>query len=156
MAAPNHPLGADAPTEDHVGLAFGALAFAAAFGVGLNAAVGLVVRTLQAGAPAEEQLSLGGAPALVLLLGTFLACMAAAVAAWRILAPIHNTFRQGMLAMVSFFAAFVLSMLTMPVDRAFGRAGLAGVLVVSLIGAFLIGRRLGRAGARGAQGRGSW
>ncbi|MGE0440019.1 MAG: hypothetical protein AB7S39_05970 [Gemmatimonadales bacterium] len=146
MAEPTHPLGPDAPTEDYVGLAFGALAFSAALGVALNAAVGFVVRTIQASSPEQQTLNLGGADAMVLLLGTLLACMASAIATWRIMNPARNTFRQGMLAMVSFFAAFVLSMLSMPVDRAFGRAGLGALAAVGLVACLLIGRRIGQAG----------
>lgn len=139
-----HPLGPDAPTEDHVGLAFGALGFSAAFGLSLNAVVTFVVRTLQAGETPTEQLDLGATSAMVLFTGTFLACFASAIATWRITAPVRNAFRQGMLAMVSFFAAFVLSILTMPIDRAFGRAGLAVLAVASFGLAALIARRIGR------------
>jgi hypothetical protein len=46
--------------------------------------------------------------------------------------------------MVSFFATFVVSMVTMPVDRLLGPPGLAGLAAVALAGAWLIRRRLGR------------
>jgi len=140
-----HPLGPDAPTEDYVGLAFGALAFSILLGLGLNAIVALVVRTLQSRATPASGLELGAPPALALLAGTFLACFAAAIAAWIIMTPIRNAYRQGMLAMVSFFGSFVVSMVTMPVDRMLGRAGLVGLAAVAMAAAFLIGRRLGRA-----------
>lgn len=140
----SHPLGPDAPTEDHVGLAFGALGFSAAFGLSLNAVVTFVVRTLQAAEVPTEQLDIGSSSAVVLFTGTFLACFAAAIATWRITAPVQNAFRQGMLAMVSFFAAFVLSILTMPIDRGFGRAGLAVLAVATFALAMVIARRLGR------------
>ncbi len=140
-----HPLGPDAPTEDHVGLAFGALAFSLVFGLGLNAIVALVVRTLQSRAAPAGGLELGAPPAVVLLAGTFLACFAAAIAAWLIMTPIRNAYRQGMLAMVAFFGSFVVSMVTMPVDRLLGRGGLIGLAAVAMVAALLVGRRIGRA-----------
>ena len=131
---------------DFVGLAFGALAFSASLGLALNAAVGLAVRTLQTAEQAAQRLEMGAPTAVVLFAGTFLACFAAAIATWRVMAPARNTFRQGMLAMVSFFASFVLSVVTMPVDRAFGRLGL-GVLCLGALGlALLLGRKIGRIG----------
>ena len=127
---------------DFVGLAFGALAFSASLGLALNAAVGFVIRTLQTAEQAAQRLELGAPTAVVLFAGTLLACFAAAIATWRVMAPVRNTFRQGMLAMVSFFASFVLSVATMPVDRAFGRAGLVGLFLGSLALALLLGRKI--------------
>lgn len=117
----------------------------AALGLALNAAVGFVVRTLQTAEQAVQRLEIGAPTAIVLFAGTFLACFAAAIATWRVLAPVRNTFRQGMLAMVSFFATFVLSVVTMPVDRAFGRIGLGGLCLGALALAFFLNRRITRA-----------
>ncbi len=116
----------------------------AALGLALNAAVGFVVRTLQTAEQAVQRLEFGAPTAVVLFAGTFLACFAAAVATWRALAPVRNTFRQGMLAMVSFFASFVLSVVTMPVDRAFGRGGLAVLCLGALTLALFLNRRIAR------------
>ena len=117
----------------------------AALGLALNAAVGFVVRTLQTAEQAGQRLEIGAPTAIVLFAGTFLACFAAAIATWRVLAPVRNTFRQGMLAMVSFFASFVLSVVTMPVDRAFGRIGLGVLGLGALALAFFLNRRIARA-----------
>jgi hypothetical protein len=130
---------------DYVGLAFGALAMSAALGLALNAAVGFVVRTLQTAEQAAQRLDIGAPTAVVLFAGTFLACFAAAIATWRVMAPVRNTFRQGMLAMVSFFASFVLSVVTMPVDRAFGRTGLVLLSLSALTLAIVLNRRIARA-----------
>ncbi len=130
--------------RDFVGLAFGALALSASLGLALNAAVGFVVRTLQTAEQAAERLDIGAPTAVVLFAGTFLACFAAAIATWRVMAPAQNTFRQGMLAMVSFFASFVLSVVTMPVDRAFGRTGLGLLFLSALALALVLGRKIGR------------
>jgi hypothetical protein len=110
-----------------VGLAFAALRFAITTGIALNALVALTVRTLQANGPRPTAVDLGSAPAVILLGGTFVACLVAAVATWRIMARARSPYRQGMLAMVSFFASFVGSMIAWPIDGAFGRAGLAAL-----------------------------
>jgi len=93
--------------------------------------VALAVRTLQANRPAPAAIDLGGAPAVTLLAGTFVACLLAAVATWRVMAPARSPYRQGMLALVSFFASFVGSMIAWPIDRAWGRAGLLGLVIVT-------------------------
>ncbi len=142
---PPHPLGADAPHEDFVGLAFAALRFAIAAGVGLNALVTLAVRTLQANRPASAAIDLGGAPALTLLGGTFLACLFAAIVTWKLMAPARSPYRQGMLAMVSFFASFVGSMVAWPIDRAWGRLGLVGLAALAALVAALGWRSVRRA-----------
>lgn len=134
----------DDTDHDFVGLAFGALAFSASMGLALNAAVGFVVRTIQTAEQASQRLDLGTPTAVVLFAGTFLACFASAIATWRLMAPARNTFRQGMLAMVSFFASFVLSVVTMPVDRAFGRAGLGVLCLGALALTLYLGRRIAR------------
>ena len=76
-----HPLGPAAPQEDYVGLALKTLAFALMFGLGLNALVGIVVRTLQTAEAPATGLELGAPPAVVLFGGTFLACFATATSA---------------------------------------------------------------------------
>ncbi|MEO8448146.1 MAG: hypothetical protein ABI647_00040 [Gemmatimonadota bacterium] len=141
--SPN-PFGADAPKQDYVGLAFLALPFAVILGTGLNALVVWVVRTLQAGAPPATTIDMNSAPALVLLGGTGAAILAAGIAAWIVLAPIKNPFRQGMLAMVCGFATVVFSLVAKPVDMALGRSGLLGLAVICLLGCALLGRRIAR------------
>lgn len=139
-----HPLGPDAPQEDHLGLAFGGLGFGVALGVGFNAVVGLVVRTLQANRPEATALTLSDATALTLFLGTLVACLVAAIATWRVMAPTRNPYRQGMFAMVSCFASFIASLLAMAADRVAGRVGM-GLLALAAFGAASwIGRNLSR------------
>lgn len=138
-----HPLGPEAPTEDHAGLALGTLPVAIALGTAVAALATFTVRTLQANAPPAESLDLAGPQALVLLLGTLAAMLAAAVTTWRLMAPARSPFRQGALAIVSAFATLVVSLVTMPIDRAFGRPGLLGLAVVALVLAGLGWRRIG-------------
>jgi hypothetical protein len=137
-------LGPDAPKEDHVGRAFGALAFSIALGTGLAALVGFTVRTLQRRTAPASEIDLGSAPAVVLLGGTLISLLAAAVAAWTLLEPIRSPYRQGMLALVSAFATLAVSMITIPVDQAFGPAGLLVIAAAAMTAMVLVGRRLVR------------
>ena len=137
-----HPLGPDTPKEDYVGLAFGALAFSFALSVGLNACVAFAVATLRAQGALEPKIDLSAPPAVVLLWGTLFACFASAVATWRWLAPIRNGYRQGALAMVSFFAGFVVTLLMVPVNEFGGRVALGLIALAAFIAAGLIARRI--------------
>lgn len=137
-----HPLGPDAPKEDFVGLAFGALALAFCLGVGLNALVAFAVATLRDQAPAGPKIDLSAPPAMVLLWGTLAACFGSAIATWRWLGPIKNGYRQGALSMVSFFAAFVTALLMVPVNELGGRVALLALAAVGLAAVGLIARKL--------------
>ncbi len=139
-----HPYGPDAPKEDYLGLALGSLVCGVALGIGLNAVVALVVRTIQAGEPPAAGIDLGGAPAIVLLGGTFAACLMSAVATWRLMSPVANTYRQGMFGMVAFFASFAGALPARVADQAFGRAGLLGLAVLALTFCLWLRHRLTR------------
>jgi len=133
--------GPDAPS-DFVGLVLGALAFGVALGVGIQGLVTWTVRTLQQGAPNQAPPALSSTPALVLLLGTLAGIVAAGLASWRLLAPIHNPWRQAMLALIAGMGSFAVSLVTLPIDRALGRPGLLGLAAVAALVCGLIGRRL--------------
>lgn len=137
-----HPYGPDAPKEDYVGLAFGALAFSFALGTGLNAIVALGVSALRAQAALAPKIDLSAPPAMVLLWGTLLACAASAVSTWAWLRPIRNGYRQGALAMVSFFASFMVTLLMVPVNEIGGRTALAILAIVALLAAWTLARRI--------------
>ena len=124
----------------------GALAFGAVLGVGCQGLVTAAVRTLQTAAPTAPP-TLGSIPTLVLLGGTFLGIVAAGYAAWTMLAPIGNPWRQAMLAIIAGLGSFVLSLVTIPLYIAFGRAGLVGLALVSGALCVLIARRLSAARA---------
>jgi len=134
--------GPDTPPPNFVGLILGALAFGAVLGVGMQGLVTWAVRTLQQGRPAQATPSLTSGPALVLLLGTVAGILTAGVAAWRLLAPIRNPWRQAMLAMITGLGSFMLSLVTLPIDRAFGRPGLLGLVAACAVACWLIGRRV--------------
>jgi hypothetical protein len=98
------------------------------------------VRTLQAGRPAAAPPALDSPAALVLLLGTLAAIVAGGAATWKALSPIRNPWRQGVLAMIAGLGAFVVSLVTWPIDRAFGRNGLLALALAAAALAVLLRR----------------
>lgn len=135
---------------DPVKLAAGALAFGVTLGVGLLSLVTWIVRSLQGSelgiAQTTRGLSAGLLP--VLLLGTLAAMAAAGIAIWSLLSPIDNPWRKAMLSIIGGAASFVVALITWPVDRAFGKNGLLGLLGLSLVVCWMIGRRLSRSTRR--------
>jgi len=132
----------DGPS-DPVGLVLGGLGVGVSLGVALQAVVTWTVRGLQAGTgPPAQPPTLSSTPALVLLLGTLAGIVAAGISTWTLLAPIRNPWRQAMLALIAGLGSFVVSLLTIPVDRRFGRSGLLGLALAAGLVCMLIGRRL--------------
>ena len=127
------------PAPDPVSLVFRALPFGMAVGVGCQALVTWTVRTVQLGAPATPTTSLGSTPAVVLLVGTLAGIVLAGVACWRVLSPIGNPWRQTMLSLIAGLGSFALSLVTLPIDRRFGRpgllllAGICGLIALLLV-----------------------
>jgi len=113
----------------------------------LQAVAMLLVRTIQAVAPpppASESPALGAL--LVVVLGTLAGVFGTAAITWRVLSPIRDTWRQGMLSIVAAFASFALAVLLLrPIDGAWGRAGLAVMAAVALGSSAWIRRRIPRA-----------
>lgn len=137
-----------AERPDPVSLVGRALPFGIAVGVTCQALVTWTVRTLQAGRPPAAQPALDSPAALVLLVGTLGGIVAAGFAAWTILAPIRNSWRQAMLAMIAGFGSFALSLVTLPIDRRFGRTGLLVLALAAAILSLLITRRRAPGGSR--------
>jgi len=132
-----------------VGLVLRALGFGAALGVSVQALVTWGVRTLQAGAVAAGPPSLASGPALLLLAGTFGGILGAGAATWTALGPLRNPWRQAMLALIAALGSLVLSLVTLPIDRALGRPGLLGLAALAGVAALRAGRRVfGRVGSR--------
>jgi hypothetical protein len=136
--------GADrAGAPDPLALVLGALGFGTAAGVGFQALVTWGVRSLQAGAlPSAAPPGLSSLASLVLLIGTLAGIVSAGLATWTLLAPIRNPWRQAMLAIIAGLGSFVLSLVTIPLDRAYGRPGLLGLAALAVALCILIGRRL--------------
>lgn len=129
------------PAPDPVSLVFRALPFGLAVGVGCQAMVTWTVRTLQLGAPASATVSLSSPPAVVLLAGTFGGILAAGLACWRMLKPIANPWRQGMLSAIAGLGSFTISLVTRPIDQSFGRPGLLFLAGLSGLIAIVLARR---------------
>ena len=136
---------------DPVGLVLRGLGFGITLGAGAQALVTYTVRTMQQEAPPAPP-SLTSGPVLLLLLGTLTGIVAAGTATWMLLAPIRNPWRQAMLAVIAGLGSFVLSLVTIPIDRAWGRPGLLGLAILAAAGCLAMGRRLSAAGASGSRG----
>lgn len=124
---------------------------AAAIGAGLSAGlalVGVTVASLSAIRPptgaSEPAL---GVPLYLLLAGTLGGLFLAGVLTWRLLAPLHSTYRRGGLALVSAFATVPLMQVYRPLDLAFGPPALLAAAAVAAGGAWLLARRARRIAA---------
>jgi hypothetical protein len=133
-------------TADPLGLVADALAFGVTLGVGLLALVTWGIRAIQAGGLAATDPRRGLTTGLLplVLAGTLGAMVAAGGATWTLLGPIGNPWRRAMLGIIAGGAAFVVSLVTWPVDRAFGRAGLLGLAALAAALCLLLARRLAR------------
>lgn len=136
------------PDRDPVGLVFGAMTFGVVLGVGLQGLVTFAVDAMKAAAPADAAPSLDSPHALMLLLGTPAAMLAAGIATWAILSPIRNPWRQAMLSIITGIGSFVCALVAWPIHGYFGRGGLLLLAALSAVGCLAIGRRL--AAGRGA------
>jgi hypothetical protein len=96
------------------------------------------------GGAAAPSIDLGSPPAILLLAGTFGGPAVAAATAFALLGPIDNFYRRGMLAVVCAFATVVGMLLCFPAHGFFGSAGLAGLMLLCIAGAALLGRRVVR------------
>ncbi len=126
-------------------LAGTAAASAVSAGLAFIGIIVLTVRTIQPPVTDAAQIPQLGFPFYLLVFGTFGGVVLTAVIAWLLLGRLGSTYRQGGLAMVSALATVVAMLLCMPVDRAFGRLGLVGLIVVSATAAILLARRAHRA-----------
>ena len=63
--------------------------------------------------------------------GTLLGILLAALLTWRLLAPIGSAYRRGALSMVCSFATILLMLVCIPVYQLLGRPGLLGLIVLS-------------------------
>lgn len=145
MTAPATPSEADEARADaQIRLTFAAVPFAVCLGTGIITAALWGVRTLLQDAPQTDAPNLGGPAALVLLVGTFLGVVLAAVAAWTILAPVDSWFRRGGLAAVSAFGALAASAAAVPAWHLLGRTGLLLLAACCAAGCVVFGRAVSR------------
>ena len=83
----------------------------------------------------------------LIIAGTLAGILAAAGAAWWLLAPIQSTYRRGALAMVCGFATVLLMLVCIPMYQLLGRLGLFALLGLSLVASAVLGVRARRLGA---------
>jgi hypothetical protein len=130
-----------------VGLAFATLAFSVVLGLALVSLVTWAWRTVQSRSAGEPGLS---QPYAALLLGGLLvSILVAGIISWWLLAPLKNPYRQIMLSAVSAFGAFLLALMTTPIEIMFGRVGLLGLFLGAAMLAAFLWRRVQRARSPG-------
>ena len=124
---------------------------AAATGAGLSAGLALVGMTVAALSavrpPAGASEPALGAPLYLLLAGTLGGLLLAGVLTWRLLAPLHSTYRRGGLALVSAFATVPLMQVYRLLDFAFGPPALLAAAALAAGAAWLLVRRARRIAA---------
>ena len=124
---------------------------AAAVGAGLSAGLALVgatVAVLSALRPPPGTTEPAvGAPVYLLLGGTVGGLVLAGVVVWRLLAPLHSTYRRGGLALVAAFATVVVMQIYRPLDAAFGIPALLGTAALAALLAWRLARRARRLAA---------
>ena len=79
--------------------------------------------------------------------GTLTGILAAAYAAWRLLAPVESAYRRGALSIVCSFATVLLMLICIPVHQLLGRTGLLLLLGLSALTAVILVHRARRLGA---------
>lgn len=126
---------------DHLGLALRSVAAGTMAGLGLVSAVLWLVRTLQTTGVAPQDPGPADLVANLVLLGWFGGAAAGGVAAWTLMAPIPSTYRRGGLAMVAGFGTLLLALVTAPVDKLLGPAGLLGLVALAALAFMVIVRR---------------
>ncbi len=127
-----------------VGFVIMVLASAVSVGVLVITGTVFVVDALRRGnQPANLDLSF-----YLLAGGTLAGVLAAAYAAWRLLAPVDSVYRRGGLSIVSAFATVLLMLVCIPINQLFGRSGLLLLLATSAALAIILSRQARRWGIR--------
>lgn len=143
MTTPQEP---DAPGfPDPLGLIAAAVPLGVLAGTLTVTATVFLVTILRERAGSALAANPASAPTLyVLLAGTFLGVLVAAGTTWLALSPVRNAYRRVMFGTVSAFATVVVMLVTTPVHAFLGRAGLAGLALLCVVGMMLLGRRVAR------------
>ncbi|MFI5210661.1 MAG: hypothetical protein ACHQ2E_09470 [Gemmatimonadales bacterium] len=147
LSYPGRGPGDPQPAPGEVGVAARSLAFAVLFGTGLIAIALWGVRTMQLDNPVPPTPGTFGPTGVILAAATLGGPLAAAAAAFALMAPIGSYYRRGGLAMVGGFATVVVALVTMPVDQRFGRPGLLALAALCAVSCLLLALRARRASA---------
>jgi hypothetical protein len=116
---------------------------AVSLGLAVEGVTTLMVDTMRPPAGAAPDL---GGPFYLLLGGTLAGLTVAGFLAWRLLAPLESVYRRGGLALVSAFGTVLVMLVCIPINQTLGRAGLLGLIAISLAISVLLARRARRAG----------
>jgi hypothetical protein len=128
---------------DPIRLALRAMGAGVAFGVAVISVTALGVDLLKRGNPSADL----GAPLYLLFFGTLAGLVLAGVVAWRLLSPVHSTYRRGGLSLVSGLATVLPMWLCAAAYQMAGRPGLIGLGVAALSLSLLLARSARRAAA---------
>lgn len=143
--SPN-PLGAEAPTEDRVGLAVTSVLAAVAAAVAWFSILTFMVSGLRP-TSGLAQVDTGAAYVNLFLYGLLGGLMFTGATAWFLMSPIDSSFRRGGLSIVAALFGFLVSMgVTFLTNELLGGTALLGVAVISLVVAVALGRRARAAG----------
>jgi hypothetical protein len=129
---------------DPIRLALRAMGAGVAFGVAVISVTALGVDLLKRGNPSADL----GAPLYLLFFGTLAGLVLAGVVAWRLLSPVHSTYRRGGLSVVSGLATVLPMWLCAAANQMAGRAGLIGLGVAALSLSLLLARGARRTAAQ--------
>jgi hypothetical protein len=136
-------------TRDYVPLAVYTVGFSILLGTALMTGAILLNRWLVRDLPpiATAIPDVNQPAATVLLVGSLVTLFVPVLLAYYLLAPIGYAYRRFGLAMVSGFAAFLLSLVSVPLNETLGVPGLAGFFLAAVLGALLLFRSVRRARA---------
>ena len=123
---------------DPIPLALCAVGSAVAAGLAVVSATTLGVDALRPAGGGAPDL---GLPFQLLLWGTLTGLALAAGVAWRLLSPLGSAYRRGGLALVSAFATVIVMLICIPINQLLGRAGLGGLIGLSIVVSALLARR---------------
>lgn len=144
--SPN-PFGADAPTEDRVGLAVSAVGASAAMAVAwFSVLTFLVARLRDPSVTSAATINPNAGYVNLFLVGIPVGLLVAGLMGWVLMSPIESNFRRGGLAIVGALAGTCLAMmLTFTAHAALGSGALAALAVLALVVALRLGGRARRA-----------
>ena len=128
------------PDGAKVGLALRAVVFGVLLGTAVIAMTLWVVRTLQLAAPPAAVPNTAGTQAVILMGGTLAGVLAGGTATWFLLGPVDSLYRRGAFSTVAGFATLLAALVSMPLDRAFGRAGLLALAGLAVLGCLWLSR----------------
>lgn len=120
------------------------LGFAAAVGATAITLVLWSVQTLVPAATTPDAGPVAGPAFYLLVLGTPAAMALAGITCWFLLRPVQSLFRRGALSVVAAFLSFLVSLVTLPANALYGRAGLLAASLGFALTMVLFGRSLRR------------